>query len=529
MAVKSKKRLKADPATLRQPLKQFRPLVIIAMAISLSACTTLGPDYEEPEVSWLETWETDLYGRVVSPEEPIDLELHHWWKIFNDPILDELIETANRENPSLQIAGLKILESRAVLGIATGTKYPQVQQVGGSATYLNSQQHGGTLDAGDQSLTAYQSEFTIGWEIDFWGRFQRSIESADAAFFGSISNYHDAQVLLNAQVANLYFNYRTVKEQIVIARYNAKLQHNSLEITRQLYESGQDSELDLQQALTQYLATIASIPVLEISLINARNGLSAILGYQPGELAILEEIPAGLPELQSTVIPVVPARILMRRPDIRNAAWLVAAQSAQIGVAEADLYPSISLVGNLGWSGNDQRGSAETGSLAAGSAFSWNIFNYGRIRNNVRVQDARLQQAIESYQNVVLQAAQELDTAAVSIVKTDEQNDILVQSVEAAERSLELATKRYQEGYAGFQRVLDAQQSVARQSNSELINQGNQFSAVISFYKALGVGWRETPITDLIPSRTQETMKSRSDWGDLLSAPLPASPTFLAK
>jgi outer membrane protein TolC len=215
----------------------------------------------------------------------------------------------------------------------------------------------------------------------------------------------------------------------------------------------------------------------------------------------------------------------MRRPDIRAAAWLVAAQSAQIGVAEADLYPSISLAGNLGWSGNDEAGSADASSFTVGPGFTWNIFNYGRIRNNVRVQDVRLQQVIESYQNVVLKAAQELDTAAISIIKTGEQNTILAQSVEAATRSLEIANKRYQEGYADFQRVLDAQRAVAAQTEKELLNQGNKISAVISFYKALGVGWQDRSITELISVETQETMNSRSNWGDLLTTPLPASPT----
>ena len=438
------------------------------LVIMLNGCTTLGPDFEEPEVAWLDTWETDLYGRVVSPEDPVDLELHQWWTLFNDPVLEELIEIANHKNPTLQIAGLKIIESRAVLGIATGSRYPQVQQVAGNAGYVNTQQHGGQLGGGDQALTTYQADFNIGWEIDFWGRFQRSIESADAAFFSSISNYHDAQVLLNAQVVNLYFAFRTAKERIVIARQNSDIQFKSLEITRELYESGQDSELDLQQARTQYLATLASIPSLEISLVSTQNALSAILGYRPGQLAILNGVPDGLPDLQETVIGDIPARILMRRPDIRTAAWLIASQSARIGVAEADLYPGISLVGNLGWSGNDLPGSPETGNLAAGSAFTWNIFNYGRIRNNVRVQDARLQQAIESYQSVVLKAAQELDTAAFSIVKSDEQNAILSQSVEAAERSLELANRRYKEGYAGFQRVFNGCWTRSEQSPCKL-------------------------------------------------------------
>jgi NodT family efflux transporter outer membrane factor (OMF) lipoprotein len=505
--------------------KPFRLLAIVPLIVMLDACTTLGPEFEKPEISWLDTWETDLYGRVVATEEPVDLQLHQWWSIFNDPILDELIETANQRNPSLQIAGLKILESRAVLGIATGSRYPQLQQIGASAAYINTQQNGGQLAGSDQELLAYQSDFTIGWEIDFWGRFRRSIESADAAFFSSISNHHDAQVLLNAQVINLYFAFRTAKERIVIARENAAIQEKSLEITRKLYESGQDSELDLQQARTQYLATLATIPRLEILLVSNRNALSAILGYQPDQLAILEDVAAGLPTLQETLIADIPARILMRRPDIRAAAWLVASQSAQIGVAEADLYPGISLGGNLGWSGNDEAGSGDTSSFSVGPGFTWNIFNYGRIRNNVRVQDVRLQQTIESYQNVVLKAAQELDTAAISIVKTDEQDIILGQSVDAAVRSLELANRRYQEGYADFQRVLEAQRALAQQTEKELVNQGDQISALISFYKALGVGWQDSPVTKLISVESQETMNSRSNWGDLLTTPLPTPKT----
>ena len=151
--------------------KPFRLLAIVPLIVMLDACTTLGPEFEKPEISWLDTWETDLYGRVVATEEPVDPQLHQWWSIFNDPILDELIETANQRNPSLQIAGLKILESRAVLGIATGSRYPQLQQIGASAAYINTQQNSGQLAGSDQELLAYQSDFTIGWEIDFWGGF----------------------------------------------------------------------------------------------------------------------------------------------------------------------------------------------------------------------------------------------------------------------------------------------------------------------------------------------------------------------
>ncbi|MBW1838021.1 MAG: TolC family protein, partial [Deltaproteobacteria bacterium] len=199
-------------------------------------------------------------------------------------------------------------------------------------------------------------------------------------------------------------------------------------------------------------------------------------------------------------------------------------QSAQIGIAEADLYPAISILGNIGWSGNTLSATPVTGSLTIGPSFTWNLFNYGRIKNNVRVQDARLQQSIENFQNSVLQAAREIDDAAISIVKTREQKRTLRESVIAAERSLKLANSRYREGYSDFQRVLDAQRAVATQSERELVNNGSHISAVINFYKVIGGGWLETPVEQLVPETLSNTIKSRSDWGDLLSAPLPVNP-----
>jgi len=217
----------------------------------------------------------------------------------------------------------------------------------------------------------------------------------------------------------------------------------------------------------------------------------------------------------------IPASLLLRRPDIRVAAWQVAAQSAQIGLAEADFYPSISLLGTIGWSGSSLNGSPDVGTLGLGPALSWNVFDYGRITNNVRVQDARLQQLIEGYQQSVLQAAREIDDAMVSIVKTDEQRQILGESVKASRRSLELANSRYREGYADFQRVLDAQRASATQDERNLVNQGSHVSAVIALYKALGGGWSDTPVEQWVPGDVRETMQQRTDWGELLTAPLP--------
>lgn len=504
--------------TLLLPASRFAALGVV---IALSACTALGPDYREPDVAWLRAWQPDLYGEIGESRGQPEIDLRFWWRLFEEPVLDALIATARRDNPDLRIAGLRILESRAALGIADSTRYPQLQQISGAASYVETRQHGGVALDRHQSLTTYQSSLDIGWELDFWGRFRRGIESADASFFASITRQQDLQVLLSAQVADLFFAYRTTQLRIAIARKNAGIQKRSLEITERLYGSGQSSELDLQQARTQYLSTLATIPDLEISLIRVRNAMAVLLGRPPGELPELAAAAEDLPLVAPDLMRDVPARLVLRRPDVRSAAWQVAAQSAQIGVAEADLYPAISLFGTVGWSGNTLDATPDTGSLGVGPSFTWNIFDYGRIRNNVRLQDARLQQSIENFQNSVLQAAREIDDAAIGVVKTREQQSVLSESVSAAERSLELANRRYQEGYASFQRVLDAQRALFSQAERELVNRGNHIAAVIDLYRAMGGGWLDMPVDEVVPAATRDTMRERTDWGDLLDAPLP--------
>jgi NodT family efflux transporter outer membrane factor (OMF) lipoprotein len=500
----------------------MRAAVVFA-ASTLAACTTLGPDYQEPEVAWLDDWRTTLYGQVGEPGQQSQFDLRFWWRAFDDPALDQLIASARASNPSLRIAGLRILESRAQLGIAGSTLHPQVQQVVGAIDYVNTTQRGGGLPGRSQDFASYQAGFNIAWELDFWGRFRRGIESADAAFFASVANQRDAQVLLTAQVADFYYAYRTTQLRIDIAEKNAAIQKRSYEITERIYRSGQDSELDLQQARTQYLATLSTIPELQIGLVQIRNALCTLLGRPPGHLPELAGEVDQLPAVDIAHVSGIPARLLIRRPDVRAAAWQVATQSAQIGVAEADFYPSISLSGTVGWSGTTLGGSPDTGTLAVGPGVVWNIFDYGRIANNVRVQDARLQQLIEQYQLTVLQAAQEIDNAAISVVKYAEQHKVLSDAVSAADRALELANTQYREGYAGFQRVLDAQRAAFSQAERELVNRGNNISAIVALYKGLGGGWLDMTPEQMIPAKTRNAMQERTDWGNLLDEPLPAS------
>jgi NodT family efflux transporter outer membrane factor (OMF) lipoprotein len=492
----------------------------LLVALSFSACVTLGPDYQEPDVAWLNDWHPDLYGQVGQPEQQTATDLRFWTRLFNDTALNSLVETARRENPTLRIAGLRILESRSLLGIAGSNRFPQLNQVTGAAAHVEQQQSGGP-PAQDLSFNSYQAGFDMGWELDFWGRFRRGIESANAAYFASITSQQDVQVLLSAQVADLYFAYRSTLLQIDIAERNAAIQQRSLEITEKIFRSGEDSELDLQQAKTQYLATLSTIPDLQATLVRLRNALAALLGRKPGDVPELATVQGALPAVAPLVIEGIPAELLLRRPDIRTAAWQVAAQSAQIGVAKSDYFPAITLLGSIGWSANTLASSPDTGSLVVGPALTWNVFDFGRIRNNVRLQDARLQQSIEVFQDNVLQAAREIDDAAIGVVKTAEQQEILDKAFGAAQRSLALADKRYQEGYSDFERVLDAQRALFAQEAKQLLNQSAHISAIIALYKALGGGWTDMTLEQMIPESERETMRNRTNWGDLLREPVP--------
>ena len=488
-------------------------------SLVLQGCTTLGPDFTQPEAEWLASWQPDLYGQIENPGQQAQSDLDFWWRAFDDPTLNRLMEAAGRENLSLRVAGLRILEARARLGIAESALYPQLQQLGGRAAVVGTSQRGGAEPNRDEGLASYEVGFNLGWELDFWGRFKRGIESADAAFFASVANQQDAQVLLSAQVAQTYFSYRTTEFRIKIAKENAAIQKRSYEITERVYRSGEQSELDLQQAKTQYLGTLATIPDLQRSLAQTRNALAGLLGRPPGNLPELVGKGQTLPPPKPVLVKGIPARLLLRRPDVRAAAWQAAAQSAQIGIAEADFYPAINLFGSIGWSGNSLAATPNTGTLTIGPGITWNIFDHGRIANNVRVQDARLQQLLEQYQDAVLKAAREIDDAAIGAVKTAEQARILHQSVQAARRSLELANVRYREGYADFQRVLDAQRALFSQAERELITRGSHIAAIVGLYKALGGGWREMPIQEMLPEEMRRAMRERTDWGTLLDEP----------
>ena len=497
----------------------MRAMVLVGAAL-LSACTLVGPDFKRPQVpSWLAAWRGgSLESLGAEPRGPRSGPTQEWWRTFNDPVLDQLVAEAQRVNPSVRTAGIRIMEARAQLGIAGSALYPQVQQATSEVLWA------GELRAGapDVRAVSFSAGLQIGWEIDFWGKFRRSIEAADAGYFASIAQYDDVQVLMAAQVATLYCSIRTVEARLVITRENAALQKRSLEIAERLFKGGVDSELDVQQAKAQYLATLANIPQLEGVLRQTQNALSTLLARAPGplpEMAAGEDV---IPQAPLDVIVDMPADLLRRRPDIRAAEMQLAAQSAQIGVSKADLYPAISLLGSVGLSAMSLSRSPWVLGWGLGPSLVWNVFDHGRLTNTVLLQDARFQQLYEQYQDALLRAAREVDDAAVGFAKTGEQIALLAESVQAAQRSLDIATLQYLEGLIDFERVLDSQRTLFSQQELLVTSRGSMTQSLIALYKAMGGGWEQGRTRPVLDDVTRDTMGQRSHWKGTLDAPLPA-------
>jgi NodT family efflux transporter outer membrane factor (OMF) lipoprotein len=495
------------------------------LALVTAACITVGPDFVKPEVEVNPRWtEADERFRI-SADELVD-----WWHIFDDPVLNRLIELGRENNNDLKIAGLRVLEAQAQLGITTGLKYPQAQLVGGDATAIQASESNANTTAGDLSFVQYNLGLSVAWEIDFWGRYRRAVESADAALLASVASYDEAMVLITALIADAYLLIRSTEEQLAIARDNVELQQRSYDIVDVLFRYGDVAELDALQAGTLLLSTEATIPSLEATLRQARHAMTTLLGGASAELDELIRTAGELPHIPKDIALGIPADLLRQRPDVRRAEAQAMAQNALVGVATADLYPSFSLRGSIGLSaagGTDTTRTGDSGFIelfnpdsltySVGPAFSWPFLNYGRIRNNIRVQDARLQQTLVFFSETVNQAVRDVEDALVVFVGSQQENGILEQAVDSAKRSTVLALLRYKEGFADYQRVLDAQQALFGQQQRYASNRGASVRSLVSLYRALGGGWQSDERV-FVDDETRKTMTERTNWGDLLES-----------
>ena len=497
-----------------------RRTAALCALVSASACTTVGPDFEPLTPEAGQDWITP----VAAGLEPAAEVPERWWEVFGDPILDELVATARTDNLQLEIAALRVLEARARLGLVTGLKYPQTQVAFGDATYLAPSQSDLLDLLGIDNFWQYSLGASVTWEADFWGRYRRGIEAADAGLRASVAAYDQAVVLLTAQVVSTYAVVRETEEQLRISRENAELQQRSYEITEVLFRNGENSELDMQQAHALLLGTQATIPTLEAALQQARNALSVLLGRPPGQVEALLAHGAGLPRVPPDLAVGLPTDMLRRRPDVRQAELLALAQNALVGQATADLYPSFRLSGALSAAAGGPADSslgdlfdADSIAYTVSGGFVWPFLNYDRIRNNIRIEDARLQQALLNYRDTVLQAAREAEDAIAAFVGSRGQAEILAEAVVSAKRSNELSTLRFREGFSDYQRVLDSQQRLFNQQQRYVSSQANTVRATVALYKALGGGWQDRGALPALDRETAEQMQERSNWGELIN------------
>lgn len=484
--------------------------------VALGACA-VGPNFTRPAVPWLEDWSAEALQeaqREAQTSKPVQVD--EWWREFDDAVLTQFVEEAQRLNPTVRTAALRILEARAQLGIADSGLYPQLQQLGGDGLWAGTKQSNGPM----RDTFTTSGALDVVWELDFWGKFRRGVEAADASYLASIAEYDDLQVLVAAQAASFYASIRTTELRLRIAHENAALQKRSLEITERLFRSGNESELDVQQARTLYLSTLATIPELEAGLHQTRNALAVLLARPPGPLPELDAGRERIPDADLGIVSELPMDLLRRRPDVRTAELELAAQSARIGVSKADYFPSIALGGSLVLSASSALRSAHTLDWGVGPAFVWN-FDYHRLINQVRVQDARFQQLFEGYQDTVLRAARELEDAAIDFAQRRAQVAILEESVQAARRSLDIADVQYREGLVDFQRVLDSQRALFSQQERLATTRGLVAQSLIALYKALGGGWQRGRSLPIVDDATRDEMADRSHWGRAIDAPLP--------
>ena len=502
-------------STLWQALAMF--------ALLLSGCTMVGPNYVRPKAEVSPNWMEAGDKRVQNESG----DYRNWWQAFNDPALNRLIDRAYRENLSLRIAGVRVLEARAQLGIAIGEIYPQTQQAFGFLQYNRTSEKAPNFISPLLNFRQSELGFQAAWELDFWGKFRRAIESANASWFATIADYDSVLVSLTADVANSYILIRTLERRIDIAHQNVETQRESLKIAEARFQYGTASQLDVEQAKTVLYNTEASIPALETQLRQVKDALNVLLGLPPSDLPDFLKGPSEIPVSPPGVIVSIPADLLRRRPDIRSAEYQAAAQCAQIGVAKADLFPAFSLTGTFGFLSSDVgkfslsdmfQWKSRTGQI--GPSFQWNIFNYGQITNNVRVQDARFEQLLIAYQNAVLKAQQEVEDALVAFLRAQERAEFLAQSTAAAKNSFNLAILQYREGIKDFTTVLTAQQALLNEQDNLATTLGNISSNLVGVYRALGGGWEIREGKELVSPDVKEEMARRTNWGRLLAPAL---------
>jgi len=449
----------------------------------------VGPNYCRPAApvadDWIDAGDPALSNGLI----PVGA----WWQTFQDPVLDSLVDSAYQQNLTLRVAGLRILEARARRAYAAGELFPQSQVAFGDYTRTGFSKNS---RSGTPFFNRYLSEWTLGtsmaWELDFWGRWRRLIEASDANLDRSVEAYDDALVLLLADVAQSYADVRIAEERMAYAHQNIEIQRGSLQLAEVRFREGATTRLDVTQGQSSLAQTEASLRPLEAARRQATNQLCILLGIPPQSLDETLAGRRGIPSAPAQVAVGIPAELLRRRPDVRRAERLVAYESALIGFEESALYPHFSIGGTIYFDAQQFEDLFSLDSIAGsvGPSFRWDILNYGRLANKVRIQESLFQQAAVEYQNVVLQANAEAENAIVNFLKSQQQARSLTEAADAARESVDLVMLQYREGKVDFGRVFINQEFLTAQQDQLAVAQGSVIQNLIQLYKALGGGWQ---------------------------------------
>ncbi|GJL61654.1 MAG: RND efflux system, hypothetical protein, NodT [Nitrospirales bacterium] len=470
-------------------MKMKKLLSAIVMCLLSGACVAVGPDYAPPEPKAPEAFSSELTGGLSA--DPLDNEmLSQWWSTLNDPELTSLIDRAIAGSLDLRKAASRILEARAERGISEADRFPTIDATGGVS---QKRFRFGTNQDNVLAATTplYEGGFDATWELDLFGRLQRQVEASAAELEASEEDYRDVLVTLLAEVALNYVEVRSFQTRVAVAEANRDAQARTLELVQANFEGGEVSRLDVEQARSNLESTRSQIPTLETSLAQAKHRLAVLLGQPPGSLDEELHKPTQVPLAPPSVAIGVPANVMRRRPDVRRAERELAAQTAQIGVATADLYPKFTLIGSIGlesFSASDFF-MPTSRVFSIGPSVQWNIFDAGRIRLNIEVQNARQEQALIAYEAAVLNALQDVEDLLVAYGKEMNRRQSLVEAEHAIRRTVEISQDQYRAGESDFLTVLDAQRSLLSIQDQLAESDSQVTTNVISLYKALGGGW----------------------------------------
>jgi NodT family efflux transporter outer membrane factor (OMF) lipoprotein len=462
----------------------------------------VGPNYHQPEVSV----PTAYPGALTVLTNHNSQELSQWWRVFHDPQLDALIEQATAANFDLRLAQARVREARAQAGVARSALFPSANASGEySRQRLSEHSPEGRLARGvGQSLEQnfFSAGFDANWELDVFGGNRRGLQAANADLGATEESRRGVLITVIGDVGLTYLDLRGLQKQLAVARDNLRLQEDTLALTRDRVRAGLANELDTARAEAQAANTRSQIPLLEQDIQRSIHRLSILIGKEPAELE--SQLAAATPIPPATPgIPVgLPSDLLRRRPDIRQAERELAGATARIGVATADLFPRFFLTGAAGLQSLNASDFFSAGSRfwSLGPSMSWPIFSAGRIRQNIKVQNAREEQSLIRYEQTVLASLEEVENALVACGKEEEHHQALAQSEAANRRAVELADERYRSGLVDFLNVLETQRSLLAVQDELARSERTTDQNLVRLYKALGGGWEgETQLAEAKP------------------------------